>query len=1152
VSAVLAVGAVAATGQLVPARAQGQFIETFDAVGVVQSGQDGPTDLIDQGWIFRNQSEPIGSNSWFAGSFHTPQTGEGYLGADSLSADFFGGRISNWVILPDVSGQQAGDQLTLHLRAVASSNVDTIQVRYSPTGSKDTGSSSTDIGDFTDLLLDIDPLSTSGWVAYSVTLPGNGAIALRYFEDWACNWACPSSSIGLDTLSIGDPPAPGCNLPPVPGPGQTVTWSAAESPFQICSDLAIPAGTTVLVEAGTTIEVDPGRTLAIDGTWIVQGTAAAPVTIIGDLSLVTPPVHVKGLAELNFANVSCRIHSAHGGTLLVADSSFTGGEVSTDDSIGGPPRGTFVQVDRSSFVSGGVSVTDGTLAIRDTDITGTSPSTGAGVRVLRGYLLAENVTLDGGRLSLIRERYTQPAFLDGLTIRNVPGQAAADLYGWNFLLGPNNVFESSLYPVSLIGGLLTGSAVPTAGNTNNYVDVGNGGLVGTVTWAKLDVPYVVNGTATTSSALTIEPGATVQFTPGSGIIYTGSFRALGLPLEPILFQRFDPLSSWNRLKFASNSLGDRFRHCILEGADTAVHADNAHVQVESCLLRDNAIGGLGSTFGVLRARGTRFANNATGVETTPLGSAVVAGSPNANSFEGNALGVTAVGSAIDATGNWWGDPTGPQASSNPGGAGDPISGAVDVLPFLTQAPDFADAPPIVKLLRPYSPSDSGSKQLLSWEAQDDGAIQSQRILFSEHGNFGYTVVADNLPPHQRSFEWVVPVANPSSDNSLSFVKIVAVDDQGQEGFDETTISIPYTEDIGPASLTFTTDLTGPFTFGEEIEVCWTYTGPSATWDTSIAIGGDMRGVGYGGAHTGVSCWTFTMPYVSTDTARITLAFNVGAGGRRLWFFSDEFTVRPDPRIGDAPPAVTLLSPLASQVFAGGSTVPITWSAADDEGLRSFTVQASYDAARTWQAIAHGLPGSARGFDWKLPTSSGMADVRVRVVAADVRFQSSSDVVPIEIQAGASLGGEHAFCFGQAATCPCGNGGSSDTGCDNPQATGGVKLVATAFAPDGAGGGTAVLTGSGFPSGANPTAIVIRSRTQKDSPTPFGDGLLCIEAPVVRFGATAATGGQSTHAVQHGAGAGLFVYQLWYRSQPPAFCDPSAAFNTSSALELVWP
>ena len=55
-----------------------------------------------------------------------------------------------------------------------------------------------------------------------------------------------------------------CNQPPVPGPGQTVTWATANSPFQLCSDLTIPATGTVIVEPGVIVALQ-AHTITVDG-----------------------------------------------------------------------------------------------------------------------------------------------------------------------------------------------------------------------------------------------------------------------------------------------------------------------------------------------------------------------------------------------------------------------------------------------------------------------------------------------------------------------------------------------------------------------------------------------------------------------------------------------------------------------------------------------------------------------------------------------------------------------------------------------------------------------------------------------------------------------------------------------------------------------
>jgi hypothetical protein len=150
-------------------------------------------------------------------------------------------------------------------------------------------------------------------------------------------------------------------------------------------------------------------------------------------------------------------------------------------------------------------------------------------------------------------------------------------------------------------------------------------------------------------------------------------------------------------------------------------------------------------------------------------------------------------------------------------------------------------------------------------------------------------------------------------------------------------------------------------------------------------------------------------------------------------------------------------------------------------------------------------------------------------------------------------GTQAFCFGSAAACPCGNGGSGEGGCDLPQGTGGVVLALEHFAPDGAGGGTAAIVGSGYPPAASPAVTLLRGPTAQVPPIVFGDGLRCIAAGgLVRIGAALGGGGASLHTISHGAGSGTFRYQLWTRSTPSTFCDPTAAFNLSNALEIAWP
>jgi hypothetical protein len=141
--------------------------------------------------------------------------------------------------------------------------------------------------------------------------------------------------------------------------------------------------------------------------------------------------------------------------------------------------------------------------------------------------------------------------------------------------------------------------------------------------------------------------------------------------------------------------------------------------------------------------------------------------------------------------------------------------------------------------------------------------------------------------------------------------------------------------------------------------------------------------------------------------------------------------------------------------------------------------------------------------------------------------------------------------GALASCPCGNAGNPDSGCDNAQGKGGVKInvVAQTTAPAGA-----TLTGTGFSTMGSPTSIVLRSPSiDPSSPIAFGDGLRCVNAVgLVRLAATTASGGTATHTFGHGAmaGTGTFYYQLWYRNTPTAYCTPDG-FNLSNGEQLDW-
>src|SRR5262249_48389554 len=138
--------------------------------------------LSSRGWVTQNNSQPgPGTTGWFQGSTAAFSSQSG--APDSyIAADYDNGTgtstLSNWLLTPRLALWN-GSQLTFWTRTVDSpAYADRLQVRMSTNGgSVDVGSTATSVGDFTTLLLDINPTYTltgypNGWTQFTVTVSG--------------------------------------------------------------------------------------------------------------------------------------------------------------------------------------------------------------------------------------------------------------------------------------------------------------------------------------------------------------------------------------------------------------------------------------------------------------------------------------------------------------------------------------------------------------------------------------------------------------------------------------------------------------------------------------------------------------------------------------------------------------------------------------------------------------------------------------------------------------------------------------------------------------------------------------------------------------------------------------------------------------------
>jgi subtilisin-like proprotein convertase family protein len=186
------------------------------------------------GWSTQNNSSPVGGLSWFQGNAGVFPAQSGAATA-YIAVNFNSGgglaTISNWLITPNVT-MTDGDEFTFWTRCPTGGGVfpDRLQVRLSANGaSTNVGATATSVGDFTNLLLDINPTySTTAypevWTQFTVTISGlgtptSGRLAFRYFVENGGPSGANSNYIGIDEAVYTKlPPCTG-----TPAPGNTVS-----------------------------------------------------------------------------------------------------------------------------------------------------------------------------------------------------------------------------------------------------------------------------------------------------------------------------------------------------------------------------------------------------------------------------------------------------------------------------------------------------------------------------------------------------------------------------------------------------------------------------------------------------------------------------------------------------------------------------------------------------------------------------------------------------------------------------------------------------------------------------------------------------------------------------------------------------------------
>lgn len=182
------------------------FTEGFEAVTFPPTG-----------WAVQNLSSPVGTNTQCWNRFTTtpwaPQTGVGHAGANFNCTGPTTGTISGWLFGP-VTTFTNGDQIRFWTRKGATDTFpDRLELRLSLNGaSTNAGATATSVGDFTTLLVSVNPTLVTGvypttFTQFTGTISGlgtptSGRFAFRYFVTNGGPSGANSDIISIDTVQF--------------------------------------------------------------------------------------------------------------------------------------------------------------------------------------------------------------------------------------------------------------------------------------------------------------------------------------------------------------------------------------------------------------------------------------------------------------------------------------------------------------------------------------------------------------------------------------------------------------------------------------------------------------------------------------------------------------------------------------------------------------------------------------------------------------------------------------------------------------------------------------------------------------------------------------------------------------------------------------
>ena len=469
---------------------------------------------------------------------------------------------------------------------------------------------------------------------------------------------------------------------------QNVTLGGAPIGFD-CGSSGCPVNIlspwTLTVQAGSILDMSTISSELIvqsGGTLLIQGTEAAPVSII------------KGGVEVQFGGVADLAYCDVGG----GDSVYYGLEISSDNVIVSNCvfhnfylDGINVYAPTSKSLHMNMSNVDVMNNTRNGIIIGTSSGASASVSLVGGTVSGygiNGITVGGNPSSLT----LKDVIISGNGLKGTDGSNRNGLYATtnNVSLSlenvqfNNNVNEAAYWTCN---GSISAKNLSASGNARNALVLAGCGISTGREWdlADIGIPAIV------TSWIDVNSGGILSITPGSKLGFTsemnlqvqpnGALYALGTADKPIVFTRaYDTQSGSTAWYGLENYKGTMIlRHCEVSYANYRSDYGGRGVGIK--------LGGSTDIPTNTIIQNCKIHHNEIGIQKWDVIQPTTVVLYN-EIYNNPTFGIAwASGDVINAFHNYWGDPSGPTHSSNPGGIGDPVSDNVNFNPFLTAPPE---------------------------------------------------------------------------------------------------------------------------------------------------------------------------------------------------------------------------------------------------------------------------------------------------------------------------------------------------------------------------------------------------------------------------------------------------------------------------------